>query len=83
MLEHLARLRLGSRRLLECLEDANLVEISRDGFGDVLTMTWRANATTVMIAASHLILRWSTTGGRPLPNKRFKLAGLSLVKESE
>jgi hypothetical protein len=55
MLEDLARLRLGSLRLLECLEEAKLVEVSRDHFGDVLTMTWHANTTTVMLAAWQLM----------------------------
>ncbi len=83
MLEDLARLRLGPRRVLDCLEDANLLEVRRDRFGDVITMTWRADASTVMMAASRLILQWSTAGSRPLPNKRLKLAGLSRLEESE
>ena len=76
MLEDLARMRFGSRRVLDCLEEAHLVEVSRDAFGDVLTLTWRADPSTVLLTAAQLVLeRHARAGGPPLPNKRLKLSG--------
>ena len=82
-LEDLARLRVGSRRILDYLEEANLVKVSRDAFGDVLTMTWRADPSTITRTALQLVLERFATEGLPLPNVRLKLTGLSLLKESE
>ena len=47
-LEDLARFRFGSRSVLDWLEEAHLVEVRRDAFGDVLTLMWRADPLTVM-----------------------------------
>jgi hypothetical protein len=79
-LEDLARFRFGSRSVLDWLEEAHLVEVSRDAFGDVVTVTWRADPLTVMTTASQLAIeRHTRSGGPPLPNGRLKLASTTLA----
>jgi hypothetical protein len=39
------------------------VEVSRDDFGDVVTMTWRADTMTVMLAACRILRQHFDDGG--------------------
>ena len=83
-LEDLAMCRVGRRKVIDLLEKAGLVTVSRDPFGDILDLTWRADASTVMMNAAQLILKeLPVRRAEPLPNMRLKLPGLSLLKESE
>jgi hypothetical protein len=76
LLEDFARFRFGSHKVLDWLEEAHLVEVSRDAFGDVLTLAWRADPLTVMTTASRLVIeRHARAGGPPLPNRHLTLAG--------
>src|SRR5207245_4547033 len=79
-LEDLARFRFGSRSVLDWLEEAHLVEVRRDAFGDVLTLMWRADPLTVMTTASQLAIeRHARPRGPPLPNRRLKLASSTVA----
>ncbi len=49
-LEELVMLRLGSRRGLDILEEGGHVVVSRDAFGDILDISYRADLRTMINA---------------------------------
>lgn len=74
LLEDLATHRVGERRLVDLLERAGLVEVSRDPFGDILKLAWRVDASTALTNAVRITIKHlPAPPGRPLSDINFEV----------